>query len=73
MAARFVSAVADFEKGGSPAEAWFDGPALDDDRTVQIPKWLMVLAACGDVTLRVAVDLEDDPLDDELDETLSGD
>ena len=52
----------------------FVSPAADDATTVAIPRWLMVLAARGELTLRVAVDLEDDPLGDDepavSDETL---
>ena len=48
--------------------AQFGASVLEDRPTVEIPKWLMVLAARGEVTLRVAMDLEDDPLgDDERD------
>jgi hypothetical protein len=46
--------------------------AREDEPTVAIPKWLMVLAARGEVTLRVQVDLENDPLHD-LDDTATGD
>ena len=43
----------------------FVSSASDDSPTIPIPRWLMVLAARGEVTLRVAVDLEDDPLGDD--------
>ena len=46
--------------------------AWDEDPTVSIPRWLMVLAARGEVTLRVQVDLEDDPIGD-FDDTATKD
>jgi hypothetical protein len=63
MATRYVSSpLADVEN------ARFIASACDETPTVEIPKWLMVLAARGEVTLRVAMDLEDDPIgDDETD------
>jgi hypothetical protein len=48
-----------------------DFPVWEDEPTVSIPRWLMVLAARGEVTLRIAVDLETDPILDS-DDTLSG-
>ena len=55
--------------------ARFVSSASDDATTVAVPRWLMVLAARGELTLRVAVDLEDDPVGDDEpvvgDETLS--
>jgi len=39
-----------------------DLPAWEAEETVPIPKWLMVLAARGELTLRVAMDLENYPL-----------
>ena len=56
--------------GGLAREASLAASLWEGDPTVEIPKWLMVLAARGEVTLRVAVDLEDDPLSDD-DDTLS--
>ncbi|HEY7114282.1 MAG TPA: hypothetical protein VIA45_15235 [Thermoanaerobaculia bacterium] len=58
--------------------ARFAASAIDDRPTVEIPKWLMVLAARGEVTLRVAMDLEDDPIGDDEpnvpgDDTAAGD
>lgn len=41
-----------------------DFPLWEDAPTLSIPRWLMVLAARGEVTLRVAMDLESDPLAD---------
>ncbi|HTO75434.1 MAG TPA: hypothetical protein VMQ61_05105 [Thermoanaerobaculia bacterium] len=62
MATRYEAPLAGLEN------ARFAASALEDRPTVEIPKWLMVLAARGEVTLRVAMDLEDDPLgDDERD------
>jgi hypothetical protein len=67
MATRYVSsALPDVEN------ARFIASACDETPTVEIPKWLMVLAARGEVTLRVAVDLEEDPLGDD-EESLPGD
>ena len=64
MASRFE---APEPPAGSAAadRARFVSPATDDSPTVSIPRWLMVLAARGELTLRVAVDLEDDPLGDD--------
>ena len=68
MATRYDSPIQGLENRRLLAGAWDEAP------TVEIPKWLMVLAARGEVTLRVAVDLEDDPLgDDENDENVPGD
>jgi hypothetical protein len=62
MATRYEAPLTGFEN------ARFAASAMEDRPTVEIPKWLMVLAARGEVTLRVAMDLEDDPLgDDERD------
>jgi hypothetical protein len=62
MATRYAAPLPDVDN------ARFVASACDEMPTVEIPKWLMVLAARGEVTLRVAVDLEDDPLgDDETD------
>jgi len=59
MATRYAAPLANVEN------ARFVASACDENPTVEIPKWLMVLAARGEVTLRVAVDLEDDPLGDD--------
>ena len=59
MATRYASPLTGIEN------ARFVASACDETPTVDIPKWLMVLAARGEVTLRVAVDLEDDPLGDD--------
>jgi len=62
MATRYEAPLTGLENAPLAASAFEDRP------TVEIPKWLMVLAARGEVTLRVAMDLEDDPLgDDERD------
>lgn len=71
MAARHVfSAPAGIEALRS--EARLAVSPWEGDRAVTIPKWLMVLAARGEVTLRMVVDLEDDPLSDP-DDTAPGD
>ena len=62
MASRFQASDSPL---GSAAVDRFVSPASDDAPTVSIPRWLMVLAARGELTLRVAVDLEDDPLGDD--------
>ncbi len=63
MATRYASPLPDLD------HSRFVASTCDEMPTVEIPKWLMVLAARGEVTLRVAVDLEDDPLgDDETDQ-----
>jgi hypothetical protein len=72
MASRYVSTLAGVQGQGLANEARLAASAWEGDSTVEIPKWLMVLAARGEVTLRVALDLEDDPLGD-LDDTASGD
>jgi hypothetical protein len=59
MATRYAAPLRNFDN------ARFVASACDETPTVEIPKWLMVLAARGEVTLRVAVDLEDDPLGDD--------
>jgi hypothetical protein len=71
MASRHVS-VAFAGIDGPADEARVEAWARENDPTVAIPKWLMVLAARGEVTLRVPVSLEDDPLS-ELEDTASGD
>jgi len=61
MATRYEAPLTGLENARFAASA-------EDRPTVEIPKWLMVLAARGEVTLRVAMDLESDPLgDDERD------
>jgi hypothetical protein len=64
MASRHVSTLSGIEGQGLANEAYLAASAWEGDPTVSIPKWLMVLAARGEVTLRVLVDLEDDPLGD---------
>jgi hypothetical protein len=66
MASRFESLTITSPGSEALAEhSRFVSSASDDSPTVPIPRWLMVLAARGEVTLRVAVDLEDDPLGDD--------
>jgi hypothetical protein len=72
MASRHVSTLSGIEAQGLANEAYFAASAWEGDPTVSIPKWLMVLAARGEVTLRVVVDLEADPLGD-TDDTAEGD
>jgi hypothetical protein len=68
MASRHVTTELPGIQGtGLANDATFAASLWDGDRTVEIPKWLMVLAARGEVTLRVAVDLEDDPLSEDDD------
>jgi hypothetical protein len=71
MASRHVSAAPEGIEGLANG-ARFDASDWDSAPTVSIPKWLMVLAARGEVTLRCLVDLEDDPLS-ESDEPSIGD
>lgn len=72
MASRPVSAApASVESLGRDAR--LAALAGEGDSGLSIPKWLMVLAARGEVTLRVAVDLEDDPPVSDLDDTASRD
>jgi len=42
-------------------EARFDASLRDDEPTLPIPRSLMLLAARGEVTLRVLLDLEEEP------------
>ncbi|HYB52312.1 MAG TPA: hypothetical protein VEG84_00460 [Thermoanaerobaculia bacterium] len=71
MASRYVETLSGIQGPALAQEARLAFEACEGDPTVSIPKWLMVLAARGEVTLRVQLDLEDDPLGD--DETISGD
>ena len=74
MASRHVStALAGIQREGLANDATFAASLWEGDPTVEIPKWLMVLAARGEVTLRVAVDLEDDPISEDDDDTLTRD
>jgi len=72
MASRYVTTLPGIEGHGLANEASLAASAWEGDPSVSIPKWLMVLAARGEVTLRVLVDLEDDPIGD-LDDTATGD
>ncbi|MGH9366279.1 MAG: hypothetical protein ACRD3M_01235 [Thermoanaerobaculia bacterium] len=73
MASRHPSsALPGIEPGRVAEDALLGASLWNRDPTAEIPKWLMVLAARGEVTLRVLVDLEDDPIGD-LDDTASGD
>ena len=72
MASRHVSTLSGIEGQGLANEAYLAASAWEGDPAVSIPKWLMVLAARGEVTLRVVVDLEDDPIGD-MDDTSTGD
>jgi hypothetical protein len=68
MASRHVSTeLSGIQGAGLANDATFAASLWDGAPTVEIPKWLMVLAARGEVTLRVAVDLEDDPLSEDDD------
>lgn len=62
MASRHVSTQPGVEGQRLLNEAYLSASSWEDDPTVSIPKWLMVLAARGEVTLSLPVDLEDDPL-----------
>jgi hypothetical protein len=46
---------------GRTNEARFDASVRDDDPTLPIPRSLMLLAARGEVTLRVLLDLAEKP------------
>ena len=73
MASRHIStALAGIQGQNLASDAGFSAAVWDGDPNVDIPKWLMVLAARGEVTLRVLVDLEDDPIGDP-DDTAPGD
>ncbi len=71
MASRPVSTALEGIEGLANV-ARFDASEWESAPTVSIPKWLMVLAARGEVTLRCLVDLEDDPLS-ESDDPSDGD
>jgi hypothetical protein len=63
MASRFeIPALSGLGPEANADHARFVSSASDETPTVPLPRWLMVLAARGELTLRVAVDLEDDPL-----------
>jgi hypothetical protein len=72
MASRHASTHSGIEGQRLVNEAYLAVSDWENEPTVSIPKWLMVLAARGEVTLRVPVDLEDDPVGDS-DDTVVGD